>query len=186
MTNKLLVERGCEKIEMDILFTEEQIKTRIKELGKQISCDYKGKELLVVGVLKGSFVFMADLVRAIDTPLSINFIGASSYVGTKSSGYIRINHDLTTNIKDRHVLLVEDIVDTGETIDYLCEVFKLRGPASLKICSFLTKPEVRDMRTRLDYIGFEIPKEFVVGYGLDYNEQFRELPFLTKVLKISK
>ncbi len=171
------------QLELFPLLTEEQIAKKVQELGKRISEDYRGKELLVVGVLKGSFMFLSDLVRAIKVPLAINFIGASSYVGTKSSGYIRINHDLTTNIKDRHVLLVEDIVDTGETIDYLCDVFTLRGPASLKVCAFLSKPEVRDMSHRVDYVGFEIGKEFVVGYGLDFNEKYRELPYVAKVLK---
>lgn len=163
------------------LFDEKKIAGRIKEIGAQIAKDYAGESLVVVGVLKGAFVFVADLVRAIDLPLSVEFIGVSSYSGTKSTGAVRLTYDLTADIKGKNVLLVEDIIDTGHTIDYLLEALKVRGPKSIKVASFLSKPEAHQMHNIIDYIGFEISKEFVIGYGLDLDQFYRNLPYVAQV-----
>lgn len=159
-----------------ILLTEEEIKTRVKELGQAISRDYENKDLLMVGILKGAFIFMADLVRSVTIPVELDFMAVSSYgSSTKSSGVVRILKDLDKNIEGRHVLLVEDIVDTGLTFKYLLENLQTRGPASLKTCALLDKPDRRQVEVTVDYNGFTIPDEFVVGYGLDYNEKYRNL-----------
>lgn len=163
------------------LFDEKRIADRIKELGAQITKDYHGEPIVCVGVLKGAFIFLADLVRAVSSPLTVEFIGVASYDGTKSTGHVRLTHDLSADIKDKHVLLVEDIIDTGHTIDYLIETLKVRGPKSLKVATFLSKPEAHDMHNQLDYIGFEISKEFVIGYGLDLDQYYRNLPYLGQV-----
>lgn len=164
------------------LFDESTIARRIKELGEQITRDYGGEPVLVVSVLKGAFIFTADLVRQIKVPLEVDFIGLSSYEGTQSTGHVRITSDLSSKIEGRHVLLVEDIVDTGKTLDFLRDMFSLRKPRSLRVCALLSKPEAHQMKTPVDYTGFEITREFVIGYGLDLDQRFRELPYIAQVL----
>lgn len=163
-----------------ILITREQLERRIDELGQAISRDYAGKDLLLVCILKGGILFLSDLMRAIRIPHAIDFMAISSYGGTRteSSGVVRILMDLNTNITNRNVLIVEDIIDTGRTLAYITEMLKTRDPASLKICTLLNKPSRREVQVPLDYVGFDIPNEFVVGYGLDYNEIYRNLPFI--------
>ncbi len=163
------------------LFTAAAIAERIQQLGKQISKDYQGKPIMVVGVLKGAFVFLSDLVRHIDCPMQIEFISVSSYEGTSSTGHVRIALDLAVDIKDHHVLLVEDIIDTGVTIDYLLQMLRTRQPKSLKVCSLLAKPESHAMQHAPDYVGFEISKEFVIGYGLDLDGMYRNMPYIAQV-----
>ena len=165
-----------EKIE--VLLSERQLQARIAELGAAIGRDYQGKPLKLVGVLKGSFMFMADLARAIDLPLKMDFIGTSSYQGTKTSGVVRITNDLSRPIDGEHILLVEDIVDTGLTMQYLLENLATRHPASVKVCALLEKPARAKVQVPIDYKGFTIPDEFVVGYGLDWDGRFRNLPFV--------
>lgn len=163
-----------------ILITEEQLQKRIQELGNAISRDYIGKDLLLVCILKGGVLFLSDLIRAIHIPHSIDFMAISSYGGmrTESSGVVRILMDLNTNIENRNVLIVEDIIDTGRTLAYILDNLHTRNPASLKICALLNKPSRREVSVKLDYTGFDIPNEFVVGYGLDYNEVYRNLSFV--------
>jgi hypoxanthine phosphoribosyltransferase len=163
-----------------ILIAHEQLQKRIAELGDAISRDYAGKDLLLVCVLKGGVLFLSDLVRAIHIPHAIDFMAISSYGGmrTESSGVVRIIMDLNSNIVNRNVLIVEDIIDTGRTLAYITELLKTRNPTSLRICTLLNKPSRREVDVPLDYIGFDIPNEFVVGYGLDYNEIYRNLPFI--------
>ncbi len=163
------------------LFDEKQIADRIKEIGAQITKDFNGEELVCVGVLKGSFVFLADLIRAIDLPCKVEFIGVASYEGTESTGHVRLTHDLAADVEGRNVLLVEDIIDTGRTIDYLLETLKVRGPKQIKVATFLSKPESHVMDAPVDYVGFEISREFVIGYGLDLDQYYRNLPFLGQV-----
>lgn len=163
----------------NILISEEKISQRVKELGRQITEEYKGKELLVVGILKGCVLFLSDLVRTIDLPLTMDFMVVSSYgTTTKSSGVVRIVKDLEREIEGKDVLIVEDIVDTGLTLSYLVENFKTRNPKSVKVCSLLDKPDRRKAQVDIEYVGFKIPDEFVVGYGLDYAEIYRNLPFV--------
>lgn len=162
-----------------ILLSEEEIKQRVLELGKQISEDYHGKDVVVVGVLRGAFVFLADLVRAIDMPVAIDFISVSSYgAGTSSTGVVRFLKDLDEEVSGRHVLLVEDIIDSGITLKYLLENMKTRKPLSVRICTLLSKPERRKVEIDVAYNGFTIPDHFVVGYGLDYSEKYRNLPYV--------
>lgn len=163
-----------------ILITREQLQQRIAELGAAISRDYAGKDLLLVCILKGGILFLSDLMRAIHIPHAVDFMAISSYGGTRteSSGVVRILMDLNTNITNRNVLIVEDIIDTGHTLAYITEMLKTRTPTSIKICTLLNKPSRRQVDVPLDYIGFDIPNEFVVGYGLDYNEIYRNLPFI--------
>jgi hypoxanthine phosphoribosyltransferase len=165
---------------LEVFYTAEQISARIAELGEQIGSDYDGKDLVLVGVLKGSCVFLADLMRAIDLPLSIDFMSVSSYKdGTTSSGDVEILKDLSNPIRDKHVLIVEDIIDTGLTLSRLVEILGSRGAASIKIATFLDKPEPRIMKDlTVDYTGFVIPNKFVVGYGLDAAGRYRNLPFI--------
>lgn len=163
--------------EVDILYSQEQISARVKELGLRISRDYRGEELLVIGVLKGAFVFMADLVREIDLPLELDFISVSSYgASTISSGEVRIIKDLDYSLEGKNVLLVEDIIDTGLTLNYIKEIFKKRNPRSVKICCLLDKPSRRKSPIRAEYAGFSIEDHFVVGYGLDYAGKYRNYP----------
>lgn len=163
--------------EVDILYSQEQISTRVKELGRQISRDYQGEDLLVIGVLKGAFVFMADLIREIDLPLELDFISVSSYgASTISSGEVRIIKDLDYSVEGKSVLLVEDIIDTGLTLNYIKEIFKKRNPHSVKICCLLDKPSRRKSSVRAEYAGFSIEDHFVVGYGLDYAGKYRNYP----------
>lgn len=163
----------------NILISEEEIAKRVKELGKQLTEDYAGKDLMVVGILKGCMLYLSDLVRAIDLPLTMDFMVVSSYgTSTKSSGVVRILKDLEREIEGKDILIVEDIVDTGLTLSYLIENLKTRNPKSVKVCSLLDKPERRKAHVDIEYVGFQIPDEFVVGYGLDYAEVYRNLPFV--------
>ena len=161
------------------IVTQEQMRTRIRELGKQISADYAGKDLVLVGVLKGAYAFYADLARAIRIPIHIDFIVVSSYgARTKTSGKVKLVTDLTEPIKGKDVLLVEDIVDSGLTVQYLLKTFAKRKPRSLKVCTLLSKPDRRQVTVQVDYEGFKIPTHYVVGYGLDYQQKYRNLPYL--------
>ena len=162
-----------------VLISEDEIQDKLRELAKQISEDYRGQDLLLVGVLKGAFVFMSDLARHIDLPLEFDFMAVSSYgSATKSSGVVRILKDLDYEISGRHVLLVEDIIDSGLTISYLLRYLQARGPASLEICSLFWKRGDQAVPLDVKYPGFEIPPVFVVGYGLDYAERYRNLPYI--------
>ena len=164
-----------ERIPLD----EEQIHTIVAGLGRRISTDYQGKNLLMVSVLKGSVVFMADLMRAIDIPCRIDFMAVSSYgSGVKTSGVVKIVKDLDINLEGYDLLIVEDILDSGVTLSYLKKMLMDRGPASVRICTFLDKPERRKADIIPDYVGASVPDEFVVGYGLDYDEKYRNLPYL--------
>ena len=166
-----------------ILVDEEQITLKVKELGAKITDDYKGKDLLLICVLKGAAIFVSDLMRRIDLPLEIDFMAVSSYGSdTKSSGVVRILKDLNQGIERKHVLIVEDIIDSGLTLSYLRDNLKARGPASVEICTILDKPDRRKTHLDIKYTGFQVPDEFVVGYGLDYGEKYRNLPFVA-VLK---
>ncbi|MGC4090634.1 MAG: hypoxanthine phosphoribosyltransferase [Polyangiaceae bacterium] len=161
------------------LITESQIAERVAELGRAISAEYADKELVLVCVLKGSFVFAADLVRRIESPLRIEFFGVKSYgAQTSSSGVVQITLDLAHPIEGKHVLIVEDIVDTGLTLSYLSEQLRARGPASVKVCALLHKPARMKREVSIDYLGFTIDDVFVVGYGLDYAERHRNLPYI--------
>ncbi len=167
----------------EILISEEALKAKIAELGTKITEDYKGKELLLVCVLKGAVIFVSDLMRKIDLPLDIDFMAISSYGSeTKSSGVVRILKDLNTGIEGKHVLIVEDIIDSGLTLSYLVDNLRSRGPESVEICTILDKPERRSIDLDIKYTGFQVPDEFVVGYGLDYAEKYRNLPYIA-VLK---
>ena len=162
---------------MDVLIPHAQIQARVAELGAQISADYSGKDLTVIGILKGSVLFMADLIRAISMPLAIDFMAVTSYgASTTSSGNVRILKDLDSSITGRHLLIVEDIIDSGLTMQYLLNNLASRGAASLRVCTLLDKPERRLTDVRADYTGFAVPNEFLVGYGLDYNQMYRNLP----------
>lgn len=163
---------------VDVLIPEADLRARVQVLGEEITRDYAGRSLVVVGVLKGSFIFLADLVRAIDLPVEIDFIGISSYEGMRTSGVVQITSDLGRPIEGKDVLLVEDIVDTGLTMRYLLENLATRRPASLKICALLEKPTRAQAKVRIDYRGFVIGDEFVVGYGLDWDGRMRNLPFI--------
>jgi hypoxanthine phosphoribosyltransferase len=163
--------------ELDVLIAEEELQSKVDQLAGRINQDYEGKELLVIGILRGAFVFMADLVRKLKMPVIIDFVAVSSYGDhTDSSGVVRILKDLDENITGRDVLLIEDIIDTGLTLKYLYKNLKERRPASLKICTLLDKPERRKVELTPDYNGFAIPDYFVVGYGLDCGQRFRNLP----------
>ena len=162
-----------------VLMSEETLRKRVQELGAAISQDYAGKEILMVGVLRGAFVFMADLARAITIPLAIDFMAVSSYgASTSSSGVVRIIKDFDENEEGKHILIVEDIIDSGLTLKYLYNQILSRKPASVKICTLLDKPERRKADVPVDYNGFSIPDAFVVGYGLDYAERYRNLPYI--------
>jgi len=159
------------------LISREQISDKVAELGQRLSDDYRGRDLVVVGILKGAVVFLADLVRQVTIPLYIDFMAVSSYgSSTESSGVVRILKDLDISIEDKDILIVEDIVDTGLTLKYLIENLKARRPRSVKVCTLLEKPARRKVDVCIDYNGFEIPDEFAVGYGLDFNNRYRNLP----------
>nr|WP_226986738.1 hypoxanthine phosphoribosyltransferase [Carboxydothermus hydrogenoformans] len=163
----------------EILISEEEIRAKVKELGQQISRDYAGQDLLLVGILRGAMLFMSDLMREIDIPINIDFMVVSSYgSGTTTSGEVRVLKDLDRGIEGRNVLLIEDIVDTGLTLNYLTKYLANRHPKSLKVCTLLNKPSRRRVEVKVDYNGFIIPDKFVVGYGLDYNEYYRNLPYI--------
>ena len=162
-----------------VLLSEEEIQEIVTRVGAEVSRDYRGKNLVLVSVLKGSVVFMADLMRAIDIPLSIDFMVVSSYGnGTESSGKVKIIKDLDLDLSGQDLLLEEDILDTGRTLYNLREILKMRSPSSIKICTFLDKPERRQADIAADYVGARVPDEFVVGYGLDYSQRYRNLPYL--------
>ena len=170
-----MLEKNIEKV----LLTKEQLEQRIKELGAEITRDYQGKELVLAAVLQGSYVFMADLTRAIDTPCNVDFMVVSSYgKGTKTSGEVQIIKDIAQPIDGRDLLIVEDILDSGVTLHYLMQILAARGANSIRLCTLLSKPERRKIQVDVDYLGFEIPDEFVVGYGLDYAEKYRNLPYI--------
>jgi hypoxanthine phosphoribosyltransferase len=164
----------------EVLIGEEQIRQKVIELGARLSADYLGRELTLVSVLKGSLPFMADLMRAISIPVTIDLMEVSSYGGaaTETSGLVRILKDLSASIEGRDVLIVEDIIDTGLTLNYLVRYLKGKNPRSLRICTLLDKPARRLVEIPIDYRGFEIPDQFVVGYGLDYGERYRNLPYI--------
>ena len=163
----------------EVLISEEQLAAKVAELGARISKDYEGKKLIILGVLKGSVVFMTDLLRQITIPVEMDFMAVSSYgSGTKTSGVVKILKDLDRLIQGYHVLIVEDILDSGMTLSYLTELLRDRNPASIRIATLLDKPERRKVDIKPDYVGFRIPDEFVVGYGLDYAELYRNLPYV--------
>jgi len=166
----------------EILFSEEDIRRRVKELGAQITLDYAGKSPLLIGILKGCFVFLADVSRCIEMDCEIRFLTASSYgFSSVTSGKVRIDKDIDFEIEGRHVIVIEDILDSGVTLTALCNYIRERKPASLKICALLDKPARRQVSVGIDYLGFECPDEFVVGYGLDYAERYRNLPFIASL-----
>lgn len=171
----MIVDQAIERI----LITREELRARVEELAARISEDYEGKEVLLIGVLRGAVFFMADLARRLSVPCSLDFMAVSSYgSATDSSGVVRILKDLDTDIQGKHVLIVEDIIDSGLTLSYLMKSLSARRPASLEICTLLTKPSRRRIQLPCKYVGFEIPDEFVVGYGLDLAEHFRALDFI--------
>lgn len=162
-----------------ILLSEEEVNVRIQAIGEQISRDYAGKSVHLVCVLKGGSFFLCELAKRITIPVSLDFMSVSSYGSeTKSSGVVKIVKDLDESVRDKDVIIVEDIVDSGRTLSYLMEMLRDRGPASLKLCTLLDKPDRRVIDVKVDYTGFQIPDEFVVGYGLDYNQMYRNLPYI--------
>ena len=162
-----------------VIFTEEEISARVKELGAELTKEYEGKFPLFVGVLKGSFVFMADIVRAVNINCEVDFMGTSSYSnGTSSTGAVKITKDLTRDIEGRHIVIIEDILDSGISLSYLKKYLETRNPASIRICTLLNKISRRKAAIEADYVGFECPDDFVVGYGLDYAEKYRNLPYI--------
>jgi hypoxanthine phosphoribosyltransferase len=172
---------GGSKVHGDIakiLITEEEIKRRIKGLGEEISRDYKGKDPILVTVLRGAIVFLCDLMREISIPITLDFLSISSYSGQTQTGVVRILKDLDESIENRHVILVEDIIDTGLTLNYILKTLKARRPTDVRVCALLDKKVRRIVDIPIDYPGFEIPDEFVVGYGMDYNQKYRSLPFI--------
>lgn len=164
---------------VEVLLTEAEVDKRIQEIGDQISKDYAGKSVHLVCVLKGGSFFMCELAKRITVPVSIDFMSVSSYGGdTKSSGVVRIVKDLDESLKDKHVIVIEDIVDSGRTLSYLLDMLQSRGPKDVRLCTLLDKPERRVVEVKVDYTGFVIPDEFVVGYGLDYDQKYRSLPYI--------
>ena len=167
-------------VSQEILISKEQLEDKVKELGKKITEDYKGEEVLLVGILRGSVPFMADLMRAIDLDITIDFMSVSSYgAATKSSGQVKINKDLNSDIMGKDVIIVEDIVDTGTTLHYLRNFLQSREANSVEICSMLDKPERREADVPIKYKGFEVDNLFIVGYGLDYDQKYRNLPYIS-------
>ena len=162
-----------------ILYTEEELRKRVKELGCQITADYAGREPLLISVLRGAYIFMADLTRSINLDVAVDFMSVSSYgAGTVSSGQVEIKKDLSDSIKDKDLIIVEDILDSGNTLYYLMDVLRARKPASVRLCTLMDKPERRTKPIKADYVGFTIPDAFIVGYGLDYSEKYRNLPYV--------
>ena len=166
-----------------ILLTEKQIQKRVKQLGKIISDDYRGKEPVIICMLKGAVYFFADLIKHIDIPVMIDFARLSSYRNGTTSGKMELIADITAEIENKDVLIVEDIVDSGKTLSYFINLLKEKKPSSIKICTFLDKKERREVDITADYIGFDIPCGFVIGYGLDYAERYREFPFLAEIIQ---
>ena len=162
-----------------ILYTEEELRSRVQDLGAQITADYAGKAPMLISILRGSYIFMADLTRAIHLPVTVDFMAVSSYgAGTVSSGQVEIKKDLSDSIEGRDLIIVEDILDSGNTLYYLMDVLRARKPASIRICTLMDKPERRTKPITADYVGFTIPDAFIVGYGLDYDEKYRNLPYV--------
>ena len=162
-----------------ILYTEEELRRRVKELGSQITADYAGRAPLLISVLRGSYIFMADLTRSINLDVTVDFMAVSSYgAGTVSSGQVEIKKDLSDSIEGKDLIIVEDILDSGNTLYYLLDVLRARKPASIRICTLMDKPERRKKPIKADYVGFTIPDAFIVGYGLDYDEKYRNLPYV--------
>lgn len=161
-----------------VLLDAETIRKRVRELGETIARDYSGRPVTLIGILKGCVLFLSDLARSADMDCAMDFMSAASYSGDASTGAVRLLLDLRQNIQGKHVLVIEDIVDTGLTLSYLQQNLRARQPASLEVCTLLDKPECRKIRVQPKYVGFQIPNEFVVGYGLDYNEKYRELPYV--------
>ena len=179
MTKTPSVQTELEQAVGEILIDEVTLAARVAELGAEVSEDYQGRDLLLIGVLKGAVFFMADLMRLLTVPCEVDFMAISSYGdATDSSGIVRILKDLDINIEGRHVLVVEDIIDSGLTLSYLMRNLESREPASLEVCALLTKPSRREIDVPVRYVGFEIPNKFVVGYGLDFGERYRNLPFV--------
>jgi hypoxanthine phosphoribosyltransferase len=168
------------------LLTVDQIQQRIKELAGQIDSDYRGRELLAVGILKGAFMFFSDMVKHIHIPMAIDFLITSSYIKTGTTGDIQVHAHMREDVKDRHVLLIEDIIDTGLTMKFIRQLLMEKNPASLKVCTLLDKKNRRKVDVHIDYVGFEIPDEYVVGYGLDYDNKFRNLPYIAIFREDSK
>ena len=162
-----------------ILYTEEELRSRVGELGSQITADYAGREPLLISVLRGSYIFMADLTRAINLDVTVDFMAVSSYgAGTASSGQVEIKKDLSDSIEGKDLIIVEDILDSGNTLYYLLDVLRARKPASIRLCTLMDKPDRRTKPIKADYVGFTIPDAFIVGYGLDYAEKYRNLPYV--------
>ena len=164
-----------------IVLTEEQIKQRCIELGKQINEDYKGKSPIIICMLKGAIIFFSDIIRQLSLPLSMEFVRLSSYKNGTSGGEMEVVNPLRTDITGKDVIIVEDVVDSGKTLSYFLNMLKAKNPASIKICAFLDKPERREAEVNVDYVGFRVECGFVIGYGLDYAERYRELPFLAEI-----
>lgn len=168
-----------EKDIQEVLFSQQQLEERVDQIAQEITRDYAGKEIVLISVLRGSFVFMADLCRLIDLPCTIDFMSVSSYgSGTSSTGQVQITKDLSGDISGKHILVVEDILDSGNTLSYLLKLLEQRKPASIRLCTLLDKPERRIKPVEVHYSGFTIPDAFVVGYGLDYAEHYRNLPYI--------
>ena len=179
MTRTRSVQTELERAVGEILIDEETLGARIAQLGAEVSADYQGRDLLLIGVLKGAVFFMADFMRQLTVPCEVDFMAISSYgAATDSSGVVRILKDLDINIEGRHVIVVEDIIDSGLTLSYLMRNLESREPASLEICALLTKPGRREIDVPVRYVGFEIPNRFVIGYGLDFGERYRNLPYV--------
>ncbi|WP_413527864.1 hypoxanthine phosphoribosyltransferase [Rahnella inusitata] len=177
------------KHRVDVMISEQEVKTRIAELGREITAHYRdsGSEMVLVGLLRGSFMFMADLCRAVDVPHEVDFMTASSYGnGMSTTRDVKILKDLDEDIRGKDVLIVEDIIDSGNTLSKVRELLQLRGPKSLAICTLLDKPERREVEVKVEYVGFAIPDEFVVGYGIDYAQRYRHLPYVGKVVMLEE
>lgn len=167
--------------QLKVVLSKEQIQERISELGKQISADYKGKNPIMICMLKGAVVFFADIIRNLNIPLSMEFVRLSSYKNDTTSGEMEVVNDLNVDITGRDVIIVEDVVDSGKTLSFFVDLLKSKNPNSVKICAFLDKPERRTVNVNVDYVGFRVECGFVIGYGLDYAERFRELPYLAEI-----
>jgi hypoxanthine phosphoribosyltransferase len=167
----------------EALLTEQKIKARIQEIAETITQDYQGKDVIAVCVLKGAYMFFSDLMRLIDLPFAVDFIMVSSYVKTESSGEVKVHYNMREDVRNKDVLIIDDIVDTGFTIKYITDLIAKQAPKTLKVCTLLNKKSRREVETPLDYVGFEIPDLFVVGYGMDYENQHRNLPFIKVIEK---
>ena len=165
-------------MELNVLINKSKLEKRIEEIGKQIEKDYEGKDIVFIGILKGSVMFMSELAKNVKNNIELEFMEVSSYEGTESTGVVRINKDIKNSIQGKDVIIVEDIIDTGRTLTYLVDYLKQKNPNSLEIATMLSKPSRRIMELNVDYIGFAIDDKFVVGYGLDYNEKYRNLPYI--------